>query len=109
MSFNKQEKQESIGSLYFNFPQKLDESVKKKCAGAVNFLRENGAYLSLSLKSGKLATITGDYARLTGFQNGFKKGPKDPDYYMIEKTDEKKTGKPSAAKKEVQNEEESVW
>ena len=68
------------GSAYVNFKRDTSEEIREKAKRAVSFLQDNGVYLSLSLK-----LPDGGYEPLTGWFNGFKSKPTDPDIIIKEK------------------------
>lgn len=71
---SQQQKPKSVGSAYINVAKDAPQALKDEIAGIVGFLTESKAYLSISV-----LRSDGQYAKLTGFFNEFKRNPQDPD------------------------------
>lgn len=68
-------KNTSVGSIYFNTKKGADQADKDKLKKCVAWLKEKEFFLSVSIKEDG----NSDYTKYTAFPNGFKKSDKDPD------------------------------
>lgn len=68
------QKPKGVGSAYINVAKESPQELQDELNGIIQFLTENKAYLSISI-----LRADGQYAKLTGFFNEYKRSDKDPD------------------------------
>lgn len=73
-----QQKVPNAGSIYINYKKGTDDGVIAAIDKCVQYLANNGVFLSVSIKEGN------GYKKLTGFFNKFKKTEKQPDIVLKE-------------------------
>ncbi len=95
-----QTKVKNLGSIYVNTKKGTSDEVIARVRKAIEFLKNSNAYLAISIKNDE-----GEYTKMTGFFNSYKKDAKDPDLVVRESLvvnyPKKSAPKSQATKKQV--------